>query len=242
VRRVLPSSFLAPPTTKRRKQSNPLKLTTHPTQSLPSTTREKWGKEPLSRERKVLFVCFMAMPVTWMSFVSDVRELRRGILIMLETHIMMSSLIFRLDLILMFHLVLILVLHLALLLVLCLVSLKDITIAHMVLVHERTTLSLDTLVMAHILIVVIISRVGLVFLLQGLTLALSRDTWTVHVFPIVVHIPLGQMVKCKGLCRLLLVMWLSARFLRFISLTPTLSHRPFLVICRCWLEDWRTCG
>jgi hypothetical protein len=36
VRRVLPSLFPIPPTTKRRKQSNPLKLTTHPTQSLPS--------------------------------------------------------------------------------------------------------------------------------------------------------------------------------------------------------------
>jgi hypothetical protein len=37
VRRVLPSSFPASPTTKRRKKSNPPKLTTHPTQSFPST-------------------------------------------------------------------------------------------------------------------------------------------------------------------------------------------------------------
>jgi hypothetical protein len=29
-----------------------------------------------------------------------------------------------------------------------------------------------------------------------------------------------------------LVAWLSARFLRFMSLTPSLSHRPFLVLCR----------
>jgi hypothetical protein len=32
--------------------------------------------------------------------------------------------------------------------------------------------------------------------------------------------------------KLLLVAWLSARFLRFISLTPALSHRPFLILCR----------
>jgi hypothetical protein len=42
-------------------------------------------------------------------------------------------------------------------------SLMDLTIAYMVLVHERTTLSLDTLVTTHVLIVVIISCVGLVF-------------------------------------------------------------------------------
>jgi hypothetical protein len=41
VRRVLLSLFLAPTTTKRRKQSNPPKLTTHPIQSHLSTTREK---------------------------------------------------------------------------------------------------------------------------------------------------------------------------------------------------------
>jgi hypothetical protein len=38
---VLPSLFLAPPTTKRKQQSNPPNLTTHPTQSHPSTQREK---------------------------------------------------------------------------------------------------------------------------------------------------------------------------------------------------------
>jgi hypothetical protein len=64
---------------------------------------------------------------------------------MLETHIMMSLLIFRLVLILMFRLALTLVLLLApshvlcltLLLVLCLSSLMDLTIAHMVLVHQN---------------------------------------------------------------------------------------------------------
>jgi hypothetical protein len=51
---------------------------------------------------------------------------------MLETHIVMSSLIC--------YLALSLTLCLALLLVLCLILLMDLTIAHMVLVHERTTL------------------------------------------------------------------------------------------------------
>jgi hypothetical protein len=63
VRRVLPSSFPAPPTTKRKQQSNPPNLTTHPTQSHPSTQREKQEKKP-SRERKLSFACFMAVLVT----------------------------------------------------------------------------------------------------------------------------------------------------------------------------------
>jgi uncharacterized protein YjeT (DUF2065 family) len=67
------------------------------------------------------------------------------------------------------------------------------------LVHERTTLCLDALVMTHALIVVIISRVGLVFLLEGLTLTLRPENWLVHIFPVVIHVPLDQMVKCKGL-------------------------------------------
>jgi hypothetical protein len=41
VKRVLPSLFLAPTTTKRRKHSNPPKLTTHPIQSHLSTPRER---------------------------------------------------------------------------------------------------------------------------------------------------------------------------------------------------------
>jgi hypothetical protein len=65
---------------------------------------------------------------------------------MLETHIVMSSLIFRLVLILMFHLTFTLVLHLALLHMIFLSSLMDITITYMVLVHKRTTLNLDALV------------------------------------------------------------------------------------------------
>jgi hypothetical protein len=92
-----------------------------------------------------------------------------------ETHIVMNSLICCLVLILVFHLAFTLVLRLALfhvlclalLLVLCLSSLLDLTIAHMVLVHERTALSLDALVTAHVRIMIIVSHVGLVFLLEG---------------------------------------------------------------------------
>jgi hypothetical protein len=134
-----------------------------------------------------------------MSFASDIRELRGGVLSMLETHITMSSLISCLVLILMFCLAFTLVLRLTLLHVLFLNSLMDLTITHMVLVHERTALSLDALVTAHVLIVVIISRVGLVFLLEGPTPTLSRDTWMVHIFLIMVHVPLSQVLRCKGL-------------------------------------------
>jgi hypothetical protein len=86
---------------------------------------------------------------------------------MLETHIVMSSLIFCLILILMFHLAFTLVLCLTLFHVLCLSSLMDLTIAQMVLVHERTALSLNALVTTHVLVVVIVFRVGLVFPLEG---------------------------------------------------------------------------
>jgi hypothetical protein len=69
----------------------------------------------------------------------------------------------------------------------------------MILVHEKTALSLDALIMSHILIMVNVSRIGLILLLEGPTSTLSRDIWMVHVFPIVVHVPLGQMVSWKGL-------------------------------------------
>jgi hypothetical protein len=78
---------------------------------------------------------------------------------MLETCILTSLLIF--------HLVLILVLHL--------ISFMDLTITHIVLVHERISLCLDTLVTTHVLIVMIVPYVGTIFLLEGLTLALSQD-------------------------------------------------------------------
>jgi hypothetical protein len=86
---------------------------------------------------------------------------------------MVSSLICRLVLILVFRLARTLMLHLTPFHVFCLSSLMDLTIAHMVLVHERTSLSLDALVTAHVLIVVIISRIGLVLLLEGPSPTLS---------------------------------------------------------------------
>jgi hypothetical protein len=98
--------------------------------------------------------------------------------------------------------------------------------------RELKTVSLDALDTAHVLIVVIIFCVGQVSLLEGLTLTLSRDTWTVHAFLVMVHVALGQMVSWKGLLRLLLVAWLSAGFLRFISLTPARSHGLHLILCR----------
>jgi hypothetical protein len=84
---------------------------------------------------------------------------------MLETHITMRSLIF--------CLALSLVIRLTLLLMIFLISLMDLTIAHMVLVHERIALCLDALVTTHVLIMVIIFHIGLVSLLEGLTLTLS---------------------------------------------------------------------
>jgi hypothetical protein len=147
----------------------------------------------------LLFTCFVAVLVAWMSIASGVRKLRGGVLSMIETHIVMSSLIFCHILTLIFRLARTLVLRLALFHVLCLASLLELTIAHMVLIHEKTTLCLDALDTAHILIMVIVSRVSLISLLEGLTLTLSRDIWMTHVFLIVVHVSLGQMVGWKGL-------------------------------------------
>jgi hypothetical protein len=134
---------------------------------------------PKPRE-EFLFAYFVAMLVTWMSFASVARELRRGTLITPETHIVMNSLIF--------CLVLILVRRLA--------CFMDLTITHVVLLHERITLFLDTLVTAHIFIMVIVSHIGPVFLLEDLILTLSLDTWMVHAFSVMVHVPLDQMVRC----------------------------------------------
>jgi hypothetical protein len=58
------------------------------------------------------------------------------------------------------------------------------------------SLWLDALVTVHVLIMVIIFHVCLIFLLEGLIFTLSPDTWTVHVFPVVVHVQLDQMVRC----------------------------------------------
>jgi hypothetical protein len=102
---------------------------------------------------------------------------------MLETHIVMSLLIF----------------CLVLLLVLYLISFMDLTIAPIIFVRGTIALSVDALVTTHALIIVIIPCVGMVFPLEVPILTLSRVTLTVHAFPIVDHVPLAQMVKCKGL-------------------------------------------
>jgi hypothetical protein len=82
--------------------------THYPSNPKPSFNPEKEVRKesPISREKDC--VCMFCGRITWMSFTSVVRELRRDALTMLETHIVMSSLIF--------HLVLTLVLSLALLL------------------------------------------------------------------------------------------------------------------------------
>jgi hypothetical protein len=102
---------------------------------------------------------------------------------MLETYIMMILLIF----------------YLTFLLVLRFVFLKDLTITHMVLVHERVVLCMNTLVSTHTLIVVFVPRIGIVFLLEMSILTLNRVTLMVHDFPVMVHAPLTQMVRCNGL-------------------------------------------
>jgi hypothetical protein len=135
---------------------------------------------------------------------------------MLETHIMMSLLIF--------HLIFLLMLHL--------VILMDLTITHMSLVHERVALCLDALVSTHVLIVLFVPRVGMIFLLEVHILTVSRAALMVHTFPIVVHVPLAEMVRSKRLLRLPRAVWLSAEFLRLFSLTSALSHRLSLILCR----------
>jgi hypothetical protein len=87
----------------------------YPSNPMPSfKPKREARKNPSSRERKLLCACFVAVLVTWMSFASVGRELRGGVLSMLETHIVMSLLIFRLVLILMFRLIFTLMLLLAL--------------------------------------------------------------------------------------------------------------------------------
>jgi hypothetical protein len=59
---------------------------------------------------KLLCAYFVVMLVTWTSFASTTKELRKDVLSMLETHIVTSSLISRLALTLVLHLTLLLVL------------------------------------------------------------------------------------------------------------------------------------
>jgi hypothetical protein len=102
---------------------------------------------------------------------------------MLETHIMISLLIF----------------HLSFLRVSCLVFLMNLIITHMVLVHERVVFFLNASVLTHALIVVFAPHIGMVFPLEVSILTLSRVILTVHAFPVAVYVPLAQMVRYKGL-------------------------------------------
>jgi hypothetical protein len=122
---------------------------------------------------------------------------------------------------LIFCLVLFLMLHL--------IFFMDLTITHMILVHERTTLCLDALVTAHVLIVVIVPRIGTIFLLEELTLALSQDTWTVHIFPIMVHVThsngkMQKTVKTSSGC--MVKCWIPKFYLTNPSTEPSTSSRP----------------
>jgi hypothetical protein len=63
------------PSSSYHKEEEPLKLTkahypSNPIKSHHSSQREKQGKKPLSRERELLFACFVAVLVIWMSFAS----------------------------------------------------------------------------------------------------------------------------------------------------------------------------
>jgi hypothetical protein len=67
----------------------------------------------------------------------------------------------------------------------------------MSLIHERVSLCLYALVLTHVLIVVFVPHVGMVFLLEQSILTLNRVTLMVHAFPVMIHIPLTEMVRCK---------------------------------------------
>jgi hypothetical protein len=141
---------------------------------------------------------------------------------MLETHFVMSFLIF--------HLTLSLAICLTLLLVLCLSSLIDLTITHMVLVHERTALSLEPLVTAHVLIVVIVFRIGMCFPVGWSYTHLeprhlndprfphrsSRPTQPSGEVQRIVKTSSGRMVKC----------WISKIYLTNPSTEPSIFSRP----------------
>jgi hypothetical protein len=77
-----------------------------------------------------------------------------------------------------------------------LIFLMDLTITHMVLVHERVALCLDALLLTHVLIMVLIPHVGMILLIEVSILTLSQVALTVHAFPIMVHVSLARTVRC----------------------------------------------
>jgi hypothetical protein len=87
------------PSSNYHKEEESLKPTkTHyPSNIKPSFNPKRGVKKKVQIQvRKFTFTCFAAVQVTWMSFAFGAREWRRGVWTMLETHIMMSLLIFRL--------------------------------------------------------------------------------------------------------------------------------------------------
>jgi hypothetical protein len=155
--------------------------THYPSNPKPSFNPKRELRKETPKPREEAFICMFCGHTGHLDeFCFRRKRIEKKRLIILETHIVMSLLVFCLVLLLMLHLI----------------SFIDLTITHMILVHERTALCLDALVTAHVLIVVMVPRVGTVFLMEGLILALSPDTWMVHIIPIVVHIPLVQLVRC----------------------------------------------
>jgi hypothetical protein len=158
--------------------------THYPSNPKPSFNPKRELRKETPKPREEAFICMFCGHTGHLDeFCFRRKRIEKKRLIILETHIVMSLLVFCLVLLLMLHLI----------------SFIDLTITHMILVHERTALCLDALVTAHVLIVVMVPRVGTVFLMEGLILALSPDTWMVHIIPIVVHIPLVQLVRCYRL-------------------------------------------
>jgi hypothetical protein len=150
------------------KEDKELKSTkTHyPSNPKPSFNPKREVRKETPKSREEAFICmFYGRADHLDEFCFRHKRIERRHFEYARTHTMMSSLSF--------HLVLTLMLRLTLLLVLCLSSLMDQIIANMVLVHERTALCLDALDTPHVLIMVIVSHVGLVFLLQGPTHTLS---------------------------------------------------------------------
>jgi hypothetical protein len=108
----------------------------------------------------------------------------------------------------------------------------DLTITHMVLVHERVVLCLDALILTHVIIVVIVPHVGPVFLQGGggshtrfetrhlvgphFSRRGSRPTHSNSEVQKTVKTFSGRMVKC----------WIHNIYLTNSSTEPSTSSRP----------------
>jgi hypothetical protein len=108
------TKFVSSSTYKDEEQTLKAKQISYPPNPKPSFNPKRAQKQTTNSCMPNLdgfYICmFCGHAVTWMSFTSGVRELRSGALTMLETHIVMSSLIFRLAFTLMLRFTLLLVL------------------------------------------------------------------------------------------------------------------------------------